>query len=194
MTEAATRRATYQDLLLVPDTQVAEILDGELFTSPRPASPHAFATSMLGADLIGAFGDEGGTGGPGPGGWWILDEPELHHGEDVLVPDLAGWRRQRMPLVPDVASFDLPPDWVCEVISPGTEGMDRGRKRRIYARAAVPYLWFLNPLAKTLEVFRLVNGAWTEVGTFVGNDPVRAAPFEDVELRPVRWWLRAVSG
>jgi Uma2 family endonuclease len=172
---------------------VAEILDGELFTSPRPASPHALAASMLGADLIGAFGHEGG-GGTGPGGWWLLDEPELHLAEDVLVPDLAGWRRQRMPAVPDVASFDLPPDWVCEVISPGTEGMDRGRKRRIYARAAVSYLWFLNPLVQTLEVFRLVNGAWTEVGTFVGNEPVRAPPFENVELRPVRWWLRAVSG
>src|SRR5207249_2269272 len=98
-------------------------------------------------------------GAPGgadrPGGWWILFEPELHLGENVLVPDHAGWRRERMPLLPDVAAFTLAPDWVCEVISPSTAHIDRGRKLRAYAREQVAHLWFVDPLARTIEVYRL---------------------------------------
>ena len=139
------RNATYDDLCALPDHMVAEIIDGDLFASPRPASPHALASSMLGAALIAGFGGE-------PGGWWILDEPELHFGRDVLVPDLAGWRRERMPTVPDVAAFELAPDWTCEVISPSTGEIDRGRKMRVYARERVGHLWMVDPILRTLAL------------------------------------------
>src|SRR3990172_867600 len=123
------RRATYDDLMQVPDHLVAEIIDGELVTSPRPASPHAFASSCIGQDL-GPFSRRPGAPGV-PGGWWILDEPELHFAEDVLVPDLAAWRHERMPRVPNTAFFTLAPDWVCEVVSPRTGRLDRVRKMPI---------------------------------------------------------------
>src|SRR5262245_28194447 len=120
------RRATYEDLVQVPDHLVAEIIDGELITSPRPASPHAWTTSVLGQDL----GPLNGRGGrpDRPGGWWILFEPELHFGEDVLVPDLAGWRHEHLPVLRDVPYFTLAPDWACEVISPRSGRIDRARK------------------------------------------------------------------
>ena len=184
------RRATYQDLLAVPDNLVAEILDGELITSPRPASPHARAASLLGSDLIGSF--DWPLGGSGrPGGWWLLFEPELQLGDDTVVPDLAGWRRERLPVLPNVAQFALAPDWACEVVSPGTEAIDRGPKRRIYANAGVSHLWLLTPLARPLEVFRRSGDLWTLVATFVGNEPIRAEPFDAVELDPARWWLES---
>src|SRR5437867_3814671 len=136
---APRRRATYADLLEVPEHLVAEIIDGELLTSPRPASPHALAASAIGSALVDRFNGPPG-GADAPGGWWILDEPELHLGDDVVVPDLAGWRRERMPVLPDVVGFTLAPDWVCEVISPSTARIDRGRKLRVYAREQVAHL------------------------------------------------------
>jgi Uma2 family endonuclease len=167
---------------------VAEIIEGELVTSPRPASPHARATSALGSDLFGNF-----DGPPGdanrPGGWWILDEPELHLGPDVVVPDIAGWRRERMPTIPKVAAFTLAPDWVCEVISPSTARIDREGKMRIYARAGVGHLWILDPLARTLEIYRLVERRWEHAITHARDAPVRAVPFEAIELVMQRWWL-----
>ena len=182
------RRATYEDLMQVPDTKVAEIIDGELVVSPRPASPHAIASSVIGADLTGPFHRRPGDPSR-PGGWWVLDEPEIHFGEDVLVPDLAGWRHTRMPGVPNVAFFTLAPDWVCEVVSPSTGRIDRTRKMRIYAREGVEHLWFVDPLARTLEVYRLEAGHWIVASVHGGNDVVRATPFEAVELALDRWWL-----
>jgi Uma2 family endonuclease len=141
--------ATYADLEALPEHVVGEILDGALIVSPRPASPHALAASRLGFELGGPF--DRGKGGPG--GWVILDEPELHLGPQVIVPDLAGWRRERMPRVPDVPFFELAPDWVCEVPSPSTAGIDRSRKMRHCGRARVQHVWLVDPLATTLEVF-----------------------------------------
>ena len=182
------KAAAYEDLVLVPDHLVAEILDGELFTSPRPAFRHARAASMLGANVMGRFdGPEGG--GESPGGWWFLFEPELHFDRDVIVPDIAGWRRDRVPMLPDAPWFDVAPDWVCEVISPSTESIDRGRKLRIYAREGVSHLWLLNPVAKTLEVYRLADGNWILVKTLVGDEVVLAEPFADVEMEMSHWWL-----
>ena len=186
MVKPARRPARYDELLKVPDTKVAEIIDGELIVSPRPASPHAFAASMIGADLIGGFH------GRDPGGWWFLIEPEFHFGDDVLVPDIAGWCRTTMPTVPNVAAFTEAPDWVCEVISPSTGRIDRGRKTRIYAREAVSHLWFVEPLLHTVEVYRLRDGNWTLATVHDGDDRVRIEPFEDVELDPSRWWLPGV--
>jgi Uma2 family endonuclease len=180
--------ATYEDLRAVPDTMVAEIIDGELIATPRPASPHARAASVLAVDLGGPF--DRPPGDPeGLGGWWLLFEPELHLGPDVLVPDHAGWRRERLPVIRDVPAFTLAPDWVCEVISPSTAPIDRGRKMRIYARERVPHLWIVDPIVRTLEVYRLEDGRWIVAGAYGGDETVRAEPFDAVELRLSRWWL-----
>lgn len=184
----APRRATYDDLLAVPDHLVAEIVDGELFTSPRPRSPHARTATAIAHDLFGGFDGPPGSADR-PGGWWILIEPELHLGADVLVPDVAGWRIDRLPVVPDVAGFTLAPDWVCEVISPSTARLDRARKMPVYAREGVGHLWLVDPVARTLEVYRLDGGRWTVESIHGGTEPVRAAPFASVALDVGRWWL-----
>ena len=181
------RRATYDDLRAVPDHLVAEILDGELHTSPRPASPHTVASSYLGGDLSVAFGRPPGGSGGRPGGWWILVEPELHLGPDVIVPDLAGWRRERLPEIADEPAFTLVPDWVCEVVSRSTVGIDRVKKMRIYAREGVAHYWLLDPIARTLEIHRLEQGRWIVALTHVGDEPLRAEPFDAIELIPRDW-------
>lgn len=182
------RQATYDDIINAPENMVAEIVDGELYTSPRPASPHAVAGSVIGGDLLGSF--HWPPGGPkGPGGWWILYESELHFARNVLVPDLAGWRRERMPAVPNTPAFTLAPDWVCEVVSPHTARLDRVRKMPVYATEGVAYLWLVDPLMKTLEVYRLENQRWVVASTHAGSDPCRAEPFEAVELDMTRWWI-----
>jgi Uma2 family endonuclease len=178
------KRATYEDVLNAPENTVAEILDGELFLTPRPTPRHAFAQSRLLGALDGPF--DRGLGGPG--GWWILTEPELHFGEEIAVPDLAGWRRDRLPAMPDEAFFTLAPDWVCEVLSPSTERIDRGRKLRAYASAAVAHAWLVKPTDRTLEVLRLHEGAWTIVGVWEDTAVVRAEPFEAIELEMGRLW------
>ena len=188
----AKRYATYEDLEQVPDTKVAELIDGDLIVSPRPASPHARSATVLGADLLGGF--DGPPGSPDrPGGWWLLFEPELRFGRDVLVPEIAGWRRERMPALPNVAAFTQAPDWVCEVVSPATGAVDRGRKMRVYAREGVCHLWIVDPLQSTLEVYRLEGGRWVVASTHGGTDPVVAEPFEAVTLDPARWWLESAS-
>ncbi len=179
------KRATYDDVLNAPENKVAEILDGELFLSPRPGPRHSVAESALGAVLFDPYH----RGRGGPGGWWILIEPELHLGEHVVVPDIGGWRRERMPAIPDEAYFPLAPDWACEVLSPATERIDRGRKLRIYAEAGVPHLWFVNPVERTLEVMRLRDGAWTILAVHSGAEVVRAEPFEAVELELSTLWV-----
>ena len=178
------KRATYEDVLNAPENKVAEILDGELFLSPRPAPRHAMAVvAPRPASRRPSTTDRGG-----PGGWWILDEPELHFGEHVVVPDLAGWRRERLPVIPDEAFFSLAPDWVCEVLSPSTERIDRGRKLRIYAEAGVAHAWLVKPSERTLEVLHLRDGAWTIVGVCSDSDVVRIEPFEAIELELARLW------
>jgi Uma2 family endonuclease len=178
------KRATYEDVLNAPENKVAEILDGELFLSPRPAPRHALASAELGM----AVGNPFHRGSGGPGGWWILDEPELHLGEHILVPDLAGWRRERLAAMPEEAYFSLAPDWVCEVLSPSTERIDRSRKLPIYAAAGIPHAWLLNPAERMLEVLRLRDGAWTIVAVTGDTDVVRAEPFEAGELELSRLW------
>lgn len=178
------RPATFDDLVAVPEILVAEIVDGELWTSPRPAPRHANAHTAVGARLRVAFGD----GPPGQGGWRILFEPELHLGAHVLVPDIAGWRRERLPRLPDTAYFAVAPDWLCEVVSPSTEMLDRSKKLRIYAEHGVGHVWLVDPLVKTLEVLRLDRGHWTIVETFAGAATVRAEPFEALELHLAWLW------
>ncbi len=174
------RRATYADLLKVPDRFVAEIIHGKLYTTPRPAPRHARAETSLAAALFTPF--EHGLGGPG--GWWILVEPELHllGGGEVLVPDLAGWRTEKMPALPETAFFATVPDWVCEILSPVTDALDRSEKLPLYAEAGVGHAWLVDPLLQTLEVLRRDSGGWRLVTTFRGEAQVRAEPFDAIEL------------
>ena len=172
------RRATYQDVIDAPAHMVAEVVEGALYTHPRPAPLHALASSSLGVELGSPF--QKGRGGPG--GWWIIDEPELHLGEDILVPDLAGWRRERMPDFPDTAFVTLAPDWVCEVLSPSTRDLDRHGKRPVYAREGVAHLWFIDPEARDLEAFELRNGEWVLIATARNDDPVSIPPFEAISF------------
>ena len=184
MSKPLKRGANYADLCAVPDNFVAEIIAGELYASPRPSPPHAYAASALGMELGGPFH----RGRNGPGGWILLDEPELHFGDDVLVPDLAGWRRERMPALPDTAYFTLAPDWLCEVLSPSTETIDRARKLAIYAAQGVGHVWLVNPLLETLEVLRLESGRWSLLATHEGHAKVRAEPFDAIELELGALW------
>jgi Uma2 family endonuclease len=185
----APRLATYEDVLAAPANMVAEIVDGGLVLSPRPAKPHAAATTALSEELGPPF--KRGRGGPG--GWLIIFEPELHFGNDVLVPDLAGWRRERMPaLVADLAYFTLAPDWVCEVISPGTARVDRVHKRRIYGEEGVGYLWFVDPIERTLEVFCNRDRGWSLVSSHEDAEKVRAKPFDAIELDLSILWADVV--
>lgn len=179
----APARATYQEVLDAPAHMVAQVIDGVLHTMPRPANRHAMAGAGL-MQLAGPF--QYGRGGPG--GWWILYEPELHLGDDILVPDVVGWRRERLPVVPDDAYFTLAPDWVCEILSPSTRKIDLGPKRDIYAREGVPHLWLVDPNAHSLEAFALRAGGWVSLGKVEGNDPVSLPPFEAVSFRLSTLW------
>ena len=186
MTVKTKSGATYDDLVKVPDTFVAEIVEGDLFASPRPRGRHAIAASVLAGELIPPF-HHGRA--PGPGGWWIVIEPELHFGEDVLVPDLSGWRRERMPRYPlEAAAVELAPDWVCEVVSPGTEALDRRRKLPVYAREGVNHAWLINPASRTLEIFRRSGAGWLLVATHAEDEVARAEPFEAIELDLLLLW------
>jgi Uma2 family endonuclease len=185
MTELALRDATYEDLLRVPDHLVAELIDGELYTSPRAAPRYLNVTTSLGADLNVGF--QRGRGGPG--GWWILDEPELHLMEQILVPDIAGWQRERLPVLPDAPAIDIAPDFVCEVQSPGTARFDRVKKLPVYAKHGVQHVWLVDPSTRTLEVLRLEDGRWILAGNYSDNDVVRAEPFEAGEIELGALWI-----
>ena len=180
----ALKLATYEDVLAAPEFLVAELIHGSLHTMPRPGPRHASAAMQLGAGLHGPF--DRGRGGPG--GWLILIEPELHLGENVLVPDLAGWRRERMPVSPDTAYFSIAPDWICEGISPSTAKLDRSVKLPIYAQHNVSYAWILDPVARMLEVFQLQSRRWLLLDTFVGEDHVRPAPFDALPFDLAELW------
>nr|VFJ57686.1 MAG: Endonuclease, Uma2 family (restriction endonuclease fold) [Candidatus Kentron sp. DK] len=180
MTHPAERLATYEDVLRAPPECVAELLHGQLHTQPRPAFRHALAASSLGM-VFGGYQHRNG-GDNGSGGWWILDEPEIHLGEHVLVPDIAGWRRERMPVFPDVAYTEMALDWVCEVISPGTAMRDRAIKMPLYGKFQVGYLWLLEPRLRTLECFVLHERKWLPWHTFKENDTVSAPPFEEMRF------------
>ncbi|MGE0788691.1 MAG: Uma2 family endonuclease [Sandaracinaceae bacterium] len=184
MSEPARRRATYQDVLDAPEHLVAEVLGGELFTHPRPAGPHSETASVLGMDLGSAFH----RGRGGPGGWIILDEPELHLGEDILVPDLAGWRRERLGAVPNAPYVELAPDWACEVLSPSTALIDRQRKLPIYARERVPYVWLVDPRQHTVEVFRLEGEPYVFAGAHGRDERARIPPLDAIELELGALW------
>ncbi|KYF71946.1 hypothetical protein BE11_03870 [Sorangium cellulosum] len=188
------RRATYADLEAAPPNKVAELIGGVLHVLPRPAPQHSRASSRLGVKLGGPFD----LGEGGPGGWQILDEPELHFPDpaspgdvEALVPDLAGWRVERMPELPETAFFPLAPDWICEVLSPSTEEHDRTEKMPVYAREGVQHAWLLDPIQRTLEVFSLVPGrGLAPVATHRDAARVRIEPFDAVDLDLSLLWAK----
>lgn len=184
MIEPLERPATYEDLCRVPDRFVAQIVHGQLIVQPRPAPRHARASSIVGGKLVPSY-DEGDGG---PGGWWVLDEPELHLGFDILVPDLAGWRRERMPALPETAYFELAPDWVCEVLSPSTAKLDRVQKLQIYAAHGVAHAWLVDPDAHTLEAFQLENGQWLRIAALQDDDAVCVLPFDAISFSLAALW------
>jgi len=185
------RQALYEAYRAVPEHQRAEIIDGTLYVSPRPAPRHANATSVLGGELNGAF--QRGRGGPG--GWWILDGPELQLVPlEPMSPDLAGWRVERMPALPETAYFTLAPDWACEVLSRSTESVDRSKKLPIYAAHGVSHVWLVDPAAKTLEVHTLGDDRrWRDVRIHEGDVRVRAEPFTAIELDLGALWATTAA-
>ena len=181
--EKLARRATFADYAAVPEHKAATLINGVLHVIPKPAPAHVQVMSDLGADLFGPFR----RGRGGPGGWRLLDRPELHFGPsddvDIVVPDIAGWRIERMPVLPRIAYFTLAPDWVCEVLSPSTEKIDRIDKMLIYAREGVKHVWLVHPLRHTVEAFTLTpEKLWLSTGLHAGNVHVRIPPFDAVEL------------
>lgn len=184
MAEPARSQATYDDVLAAPENMVAELLAGELYLQPRPGMPHAMATSALGEELGPPF--KRGKGGPG--GWIIADEPELHLGGDILVPDLAGWRRSTISEFGNQSYVETRPDWVCEALSPSTEKTDRAIKLPIYAREGVQHAWLINPLLRTLEVLRRSGSHWTTLATYRDDEVIRAEPFDAIALELAVLW------
>jgi Uma2 family endonuclease len=178
------RPATLADLEGLPETVVGEIIDGTLYTHPRPMAGHSYVATRLGARLDGPFQD--GLGGPG--GWWIVIEPGIRLEESPeFVPDLAGWRRERVPGFPK-GPWTVAPDWACEILSPSTRAYDQRIKRPFYARIGIRHLWFIDLEVRTLTVSELVNGRWLELGVHGEDDIIRAAPFDTLELKLGQLW------
>ena len=177
----------YAELEALPENLTGEIINGRLYAQPRPTTPHALVESGLAMDIGGAYH----RGRGGPGGWWILVEPEIHFIRDteVLVPDLAGWRRERMPRLPNDQRIEVVPDWVCEILSPSTARKDRMTKMPVYARYGVTYLWLVDPLAHTLEAFALREGRWTVIGQFQEQEIVSVEPFQEIALELAALWM-----
>ena len=186
MSEPAGKRAVYEDLFGIPENMTGEIIDGELIVTPRPSQKHVYAASSLG-NLVGPPYQLGRGGGPG--GWIILDEPEIQLGGNILVPDLAGWRKERFPQSEETNWISVVPDWVCEILSPSTIRVDKVKKMGLYAEHGVRHLWLIDPSARTLDAFELASGRWVVLGTYVENDKAKAQPFGEVEIDLGNLWL-----
>ncbi len=181
----ASTPASRSDLEALPDNVVGEIIDGVLYTSPRPRAWHTKIESILTTDLVSSYQ----RGHNGPGGWWILVEPGIElPGAPEIVPDLAGWKTQRLPRLPNDSPIDVVPDWVCEILSPSTRRHDQLIKRPFYARAGVAFIWVIDLAAHTLTASKLVDGQWLEIGVYGSVSSFRAEPFDAVELSMAEWW------
>jgi Uma2 family endonuclease len=179
------RRATYEDLEAVPEGLKAEIIDGELHIYQHPASGHQLAASIL----VQLLGPPLQLAKRGPGSWWIIHEPWVEFGKgNIFRPDLAGWRRERMPSYIDVNVITLAPDWVCEVHSPSTVKVDRGRKLQFYAQHGVTHAWYIDPLDRWVEIYELQDARLVMCATYGGNERIRAVPFESVEIPLAYLW------
>lgn len=182
----------YAQLEALPKNMTGEIINGRLVAMPRPAGPHGQAESVLGASILPPYQQ----GRSGPGGWWIVIEPELHfiRNIEIVVPDIAGWRKERMPYPPRTHCYEVVPDWVCEIASPSTAKLDRTEKMPLYAKYGVRYLWLVDPLLKTLEVYELRDGCWLNIKTYKDNDAVSAVPFHKIVIQLDDLWMPEDSG
>ena len=180
MEERARRLATWEDLLATAeDGRKYEVLEGTLEAFPRPLFRHAHAQAVLSSELLSPF--ERGRGGPG--GWLFAVEPDVSFGpNDIVAPDLVGWRREHFPAFPRTRPIHVIPDCVCEVLSPSTERRDRIHKANLYLKGGVPFYWILDVDARTLEAFARREGAWVRLGAGTDGDSPRIAPFEAIEL------------
>lgn len=187
MTEPAKKKATYEDLYDIPENMTGEIINGELIVTPRPSRRHGYTATALGYKIGPSY--QFGEGG-GPGGWIFIIEPEIGLGEHTMVPDLAGWRKERFPADEETNWISAAPDWICEVLSPSTLRVDKIRKMPLYAEHGVKHFWLIDPNAKTLDVFRLQSGKWLLLGTHAEDDKVRAEPFQEIEIDMAGLWLK----
>ena len=185
MSSSATKEKTvYEKWLELPENVIGEIIMGNLHVSPRPAPRHGNAASSLLDEVMGPFH----KGKGGPGGWLIMIEPEVHLENNILVPDLAGWRRERMPHIPDEAFFSVVPDWICEVLSPSTAVLDKAKKMPLYAQQGVKHFWMVDPISKTLEIYENDHARWVLVHTYANDDKVRSVPFDAIEIELSMLW------
>ncbi|HIO92685.1 MAG TPA: Uma2 family endonuclease [Leucothrix mucor] len=185
MAKPALKETLFDELMALPEHHIGEIIHNILYSQPRPAPKHARAFSVLGGKLGDSF-DWGG--GDDNDEWWIFSEPELHIDGHILVPDIAGWQRERMPSLPETAWFDLAPDWVCEILSPSTAQKDRMVKMPVYAELGVKHLWLIDPEIKTLEVYQLENQRWSLMASLSEDDMVSAVPFDAIEFNLDNLW------
>ncbi len=185
MVTTAKKEATYDDLYHIPEHMTGEIIDGELIVSPRPARRHVEVASSLGGELVPPYR----FGRGGPGGWLVYFEPEVHLGTHVIVPDFGAWKRERLSIPPEEHRFTVPPDWVCEILSPGTARTVRVRKMRIFAEYEIPYAWIIDPVLMTVEVYALQSGKWVVSGLYEGDEKMRAEPFTEVEIDLANLWM-----
>jgi Uma2 family endonuclease len=187
MSEPAKKEATYEDLLNVPENMIGEIIDGELIVSPRPTRRHVHVTSLLGVKLTPPY--HFGEGG-GPGGWIIYDEPEIQFDvRNILVPDLAGWRRERLTMSPEEHRFTTAPDWICEVLSPSSARNDRISKMRTFIQYRAPHVWLIDPILTTLEAYKIEPDGRLTLSAFMGNEKARVEPFPELDLDLSVLWL-----
>ena len=185
MNEPARKRASYEDLYAIPENMVGEIIDGELIATPRPSRKHGYTASIVGSEI----GPPYNMGRGGPGGWIIIGEPEIALGDNILVPDLAGWKKERFPATEDHNWISVCPDWICEIVSPGSIRIDRVIKMGLYSQHRVPHFWVIDPTNKTLEVLGNEAGRWVILGTYAEDDKVRAEPFPAIEIDLRSLWL-----
>jgi Uma2 family endonuclease len=186
MTEPAIKKAIYEDLFDIPENMTGEIIGGELIVTPRPSRRHRIVASSLGYEIGPPY--HFGRGG-GPGGWVIVDGPEIAFGENILVPDLAGWKKERFPIEEPHNWISVAPDWICEILSPSTAQVDRTEKMPLYAQHQVSHAWLIDPVLKTLEVFKFEPGRWIVLGVYAKSARVRAEPFPEIELELGLLWL-----
>ncbi len=188
MPSFAPKLATYADLLALPEDVRAEVIAGDIVTSPSPLPRHAHVQGSACRYIGGPFQDDDGRGGPG--GWWIFAEVDVALGQhDIVRPDLSGWHKARLPRPGGVRPIEVVPDWVAEVLSPTTAARDRVHKRNLYARTGVPHYWLIDPHARVLEALTLRDGSWVELGVYDDQSVARIAPFDAIELEVGRLFL-----
>ncbi|MDR3568199.1 MAG: Uma2 family endonuclease [Syntrophobacteraceae bacterium] len=188
MSELAQKKATYEDLYTIAENMTGEIIDGELIVTPRPSRKHTLAASVLASEIIPPY--YLGQGG-GPGGWIIIVEPEIGLEEHTMVPDLAGWKKERFPVAEDHNWISVAPDWICEILSPNTFRTDKIKKMPIYAHHGVGHIWLIDPDAKTMDAFRLESGRWSLLASFSESDEVRVEPFQEIEISLEDLWVQS---